>query len=160
AIHELEIYPAVLACEGLEKGLYHYDPKNHVLEKLADDPQATQRMLILGAMTGVLEQPPQILLVVAARFQRVQNKYDSVAYSVMLKNVGCLYQTMYLVAEAMGLAGCAIGGGDSDLLAKAAGLEYYAETSIGEFLLGSGPSPRTEPLTPPKAVADGRPRWT
>lgn len=160
AIHELEIYPAVLACEGLEKGLYHYDPKNHALEKLADNEQATQRMLILGAMTGVLEQPPQVLLVVAARFQRVQNKYDSVAYSVMLKNVGCLYQTMYLVAEAMGLAACAIGGGDSDLFAKAAGLDYYAETSVGEFLLGSGPIPRTEPLTPPKAVADGRPRWT
>lgn len=160
AIHELELYPAVLSCEGLEKGLYHYDPKNHALEKLADNENATQRMMILGAMTGVLEQPPQVLLVVAARFQRVQNKYDSVAYSVTLKNVGCLYQTMYLVAEAMGLAGCAIGGGDSDLFAKAAGLDYYAETSVGEFLLGSGPTPRTEPLTSPRAVTDGRPRWT
>lgn len=160
AIHELEIYPVVQSCEGLEKGLYHYDPKNHALEKLAANEQATQRMLILGAMTGVLEQPAQVLLAVAARFQRVQNKYDSVAYSVTLKNVGCLYQTMYLVAEAMGLAGCAIGGGDSDLFAKAAGLDYYAETSVGEFLLGSGPTPRTEPLAPPKAVTDGRPRWT
>ena len=59
------------------------------------------------------------------------------AYNVMLKNVGVLYQTMYLVATAMDLAPCALGGGDSDLFTRAAGLDYYAETSVGEFLLGS-----------------------
>ena len=32
-----------------------------------------------------------------------------------------------------------IGGGNSDLFAKAAGTDYYAETSVGEFLLGSRP---------------------
>jgi SagB-type dehydrogenase family enzyme len=59
------------------------------------------------------------------------------AYSVILKNVGALYQTMYLVATAMDLAPCALGGGDSDLFARAAGLEYTVETSVGEFLLGN-----------------------
>jgi hypothetical protein len=44
---------------------------------------------------------------------------------------------MYLTATAMGLAPCAIGGGDSDLFAKAAATNYCAETSVGEFLLGS-----------------------
>jgi oxazoline/thiazoline dehydrogenase len=160
AIHELEVYPVVASCEGLESGLYHYDPRAHALEKVNANKEATHRMLMLGAVTGVLEQPPHVLLAVAARFQRVQNKYDSVAYSVILKNVGCLYQTMYLVAEAMGLAACAIGGGDSDVFAEATGLDYYAETTVGELLLGSGPDPRPEALAPPKAVMDGRPRWT
>ena len=58
------------------------------------------------------------------------------AYSVILKNVGALYQTMYLVATAMGLAPCGLGGGHSDLFAAAAGLDYLAETSVGEFILG------------------------
>jgi hypothetical protein len=49
---------------------------------------------------------------------------------------------MYLTATAMGLAPCAIGGGDADLFARAAGTDYCAETSVGEFLLGS---PRLEP---------------
>jgi oxazoline/thiazoline dehydrogenase len=44
---------------------------------------------------------------------------------------------MYLVATAMNLAPCGIGIGDSDLFAKAAGCNYYAETSVGEFVLGS-----------------------
>lgn len=59
------------------------------------------------------------------------------AYATTLKNVGVLYQTMYLVATAMGLAPCALGGGDSDRFAAAVGSDYYTETSVGEFLLGS-----------------------
>jgi SagB-type dehydrogenase family enzyme len=61
----------------------------------------------------------------------------AISYSALLKNVGVLYQTMYLVATAMNLAPCALGAGDSDLFARAVGLDYYAETSVGEFLLGS-----------------------
>lgn len=161
AIHELELYPIVASCEGLASGLYHYDPKDHALEPLGSAaPQDLQRLVHLAALTGMLEQPPQVVLVVAARFQRIHNKYESVGYSVILKNVGCLFQSIYLVAEAMGLAACAIGGGDSDQFSRLAGLDYYAETSVGELLIGSGPAVRPEPLTPPKGVVDGRPRWT
>jgi hypothetical protein len=35
----------------------------------------------------------------------------------------------------MNLAPCGLGGGDSDLFAEAAGLDYYTETSVGEFML-------------------------
>ena len=61
----------------------------------------------------------------------------SIAYGATLKHVGVLYQTMYLVATAMDLAPCAVGCGNADLFARAAGTDYYAETSVGEFLLGS-----------------------
>ena len=40
----------------------------------------------------------------------------------MLKHVGVVYQTWYLVATAMGLAPCALGGGDAELFGEAAGL--------------------------------------
>jgi SagB-type dehydrogenase family enzyme len=137
ALHELEIYPIVDRCEGLEPGLYHYDPLGHRLEKLAPQTPYVKALLQMAAITGLLERPPQVLLVIAARFQRMQLKYQSMTYSVILKNVGALYQTMYLVATAMGLAPCALGGGHSDLFAQAAGLSYLEETSVGEFLLGS-----------------------
>jgi hypothetical protein len=47
-----------------------------------------------------------------------------------------LYQTMYLVATAMGLAPCGVSCGNADLFARAAGLEYYTETSVGVRMLG------------------------
>ena len=89
--------------------------------------------------TGVPAEQVQILLVLAARFARVSWKYSAIAYALTLKNVGVLYQTMYLAATAMGLAPCAVGCGNADLFARAAGTDYYAETSVGEFLLGSKP---------------------
>jgi len=153
AIHELEIYPVINRCQGLEFGVYHYNPLDHYLSRVNQAPEhPVQWLLELGGMTGVLEQAPQVMFVLTARFQRIQIKYQSVAYAVILKNVGCLYQTMYLVATAMGLAPCALGGGDSDLFARIAGLNYYEETSVGEFLLGSGPAVRPEPLKPSNEI--------
>jgi len=69
--------------------------------------------------------------------QRVSWKYSSLAYALTLKNVGALYQTMYLVATAMGLAACALGGGDTDLAASTLGLDYLREGCVGELALGS-----------------------
>jgi oxazoline/thiazoline dehydrogenase len=138
AIYELELYISVRSCENLSPGLYHYCPKNHRLEKICGLTEAVDTLLkdAVGS-AGIDEMPPQVLITIAARFQRLSWKYESLAYSVLLKDVGVLYQTMYLVATAMDLAPCAIGGGDSDLFARAAGLDYFAETSVGEFLLGS-----------------------
>jgi hypothetical protein len=57
--------------------------------------------------------------------------------------VGVLYQTMYLVATAMGLAPCALGGGDSALFSEAVGANSLEESSVGEFILGSARPQRT-----------------
>jgi oxazoline/thiazoline dehydrogenase len=137
AIYELELYIIVNKCLGIPSGLYHYCPERHVLEKISDPTEATDALLKNAGGSAGLEEIPQILIIITARFQRLSWKYESMAYNVILKNVGVLYQTMYLVATAMDLAPCALGGGDSDLFAEAAGLDYYAETSVGEFMLGS-----------------------
>jgi len=84
-----------------------------------------------------MTQMPQMLIGVTARFGRVMYKYEAMAYATILKNVGVLYQTLYCVATAMGLAPCALGGGDANRLADVAALDYYAQSSVGEFLLGS-----------------------
>jgi oxazoline/thiazoline dehydrogenase len=96
-----------------------------------------------------MSQPtrPQVLIIMAARFQRVAWKYETLAYAMILKNVGVLQQTMNLVATAMGLAACALGNGDSDLFTRTAGVDYYTETSVGEFALGSMPA-RANSLLP------------
>jgi SagB-type dehydrogenase family enzyme len=137
ALYEMELYLGVKACEDLAAGLYHYDGKNHQLEQISELTNAVQE-LVLGASqaTGIRYEDLQVLIVIAARFQRLSWKYASMAYAAMLKHVGVLYQTMYLAATAMDLAPCGIGGGDSDLFARAAHMNYYDETSVGEFLLG------------------------
>src|SRR5206468_651245 len=141
ALYELEIYPVAHRCEGLDAGLYHYDPRNHRLERLSGlSPEARGLIEAAGAMAEA--PPPDVLLVLAARFQRVTWKYRSMAYAGILKNAGALYQTMYLVAAAMGLSACALGGGDADLFARAAGTRWEAETSVGELILNRSSSSR------------------
>jgi oxazoline/thiazoline dehydrogenase len=137
AMHELEIYLTLTRLDGIEPGLYHYDPLGHALERAAAIGAAQEALLADASASAGLPSLPDVLITVAARFQRTSWKYQSMAYAAILKNVGALMQQMYLVATAMQLAPCALGGGDSDLFADAAGLDYYAETSVGEFLLSS-----------------------
>jgi hypothetical protein len=55
------------------------------------------------------------------------------------QEVGVLLQNMYLAATAMQLSPCALGAGDSDAFAEAIASDYFTETSVGEFALGSLP---------------------
>jgi SagB-type dehydrogenase family enzyme len=138
AMYEMEIYVAVNVCQGLSRGLYHYDAGEHRLTQLADRTNAVAPLLDdAGLASGIAAERLQVLLVLAARFCRLNWKYASMAYAAVLKDVGVLYQTMYLAATAMGLAPCALGCGDSEAFSRSAGTDYFAETSVGEFLLGS-----------------------
>ena len=55
-----------------------------------------------GATGGQVR--PQVLLTVASRFARISWKYEGMAYATTLRNVGAFYQTLWLVATAMGIA--------------------------------------------------------
>jgi oxazoline/thiazoline dehydrogenase len=137
ALYELEFYIAVQACEGLSPGLYHYDGQRHRLVRLREQTAEVEHLLAdAAASAGIPAERVQVLIILAARFQRLAWKYASIAYALILKHVGVVYQTMYLAATAMDLAPCALGGGNADLFARAANTDYYEETSVGEFLLG------------------------
>ena len=108
-------------CTGLASGIYHYDPVAHQLHRLVGRTASVERLLRDAQHAAALPSLPQVVIILASRFQRLSWKYRGMAYATTLKNVGVLYQTMYLVATAMGLAPCALGGGDSALFAEAVG---------------------------------------
>ena len=86
---------------------------------------------------------PQVLITIAARFDRTAWTYSSIAYSLVLKDVGVLTQTLYLMATDIGLGGCAIGSINIDLFAKMTGLEFHVEGPVGQFALGRGRKPES-----------------
>lgn len=135
ASYELELYPVIDRCRGLLSGLYHYDPQAHALEPLVAAGPGTDAFIADATIfCGGLGRP-QVLMLITARFQRVSWKYSAVAYATILKNVGALYQTMYLAATAMGLGPCALGSGNSDRFAALLGEDYHSESAVGEFML-------------------------
>ena len=77
-----------------------------------------------------------IVVTIAARFGRISWKYSAIAYALILKDVGVLMQSFYLMAVEMGLGGCAIGTGNIDLFARMTGIEFHIEGPVGQFVLG------------------------
>lgn len=136
--YELELYLAVSNCEGLARGFYHYDAGGHALVAIDASAQHLQALPAAAEFAMGASGPPQILITIAARFGRISWKYSSIAYSLILKDVGCLIQTFYLAATDMGLGGCAIGTGNIEQFAKMTGLEFHVEGAVGQFALGRG----------------------
>jgi SagB-type dehydrogenase family enzyme len=134
---ELEIYPLVSRCAGLEAGLFRYDSIAHRLIRLAPAHDAAERMLRHAGDTAMLAAPPQVLLAITARAQRMLWKYEGMGYELALKNSGVLTELMYLVATAMDLAPCALGSGDSAAFALLSGIDPLVEPYIADFAIGS-----------------------
>jgi SagB-type dehydrogenase family enzyme len=134
--YELELYLAVDKCEGLARGFYHYDAGAHALVAIEVRANELDSLLMAAEFAMAATAPPQILITIAARFGRVSWKYSSIAYALILKDVGALMQTFYLMATDMGLGGCAIGIANIDQFAKMTGIEFHVEGPVGQFALG------------------------
>ncbi|MEO3820960.1 SagB family peptide dehydrogenase [Plantactinospora sp. B24E8] len=137
--YEIELYLVTSRCGGLRRGLYRYRPLEHALEPVAASAAQCNMLLENARMATGAKESPQVLILMGARFARLSWKYENMAYATTLKNVGVLYESMYLTAAAMGLACCAVGNSDSGLFAQATGLRVEEESSVGELTLGSLP---------------------
>jgi SagB-type dehydrogenase family enzyme len=137
-LYELELYPVVRNVAGLEPGMYHYDSFDHLLRPVAAaDSKAVSQLLKPAAATLSGGAEPQVLVVMSARCGRIMWTYEQISYAAILKNVGVLMQTIYLVATAMGLGACAQGFGDTAAFVAATGVDELQECSVGSIIVGS-----------------------
>jgi len=143
--YELELYVAADRCEGLARGFYHYDAGAHALMPIGVAENELEAMLTGAKYAMGASAAPQILLTIAARFGRMSWKYSAIAYTLILKDVGVLMQTLYLMATDMGLGGCAIGTANIDLFAKMTGIDFHIEGPVGQFALGRKAKSATRP---------------
>jgi SagB-type dehydrogenase family enzyme len=136
--YELELYLAVANCEGLPRGFYHYDADRHALVPIGAGTAELGALFASAKFAMDAPAAPQILITIAARFDRVSWKYSSIAYSLVLKDAGVLIQTLYLMATDLQLGGCAIGSINIGLFAKITGIEFHIEGPVCQFALGRG----------------------
>jgi SagB-type dehydrogenase family enzyme len=142
ASYEHELYLAVDTCKGLPRGFYHYDAGAHALAPIETRGHQLDALLKGAEFAMGVNAAPQILITIAARFGRVSWKYSSIAYALILKDVGALMQTFYVMATDMGLGGCAIGTTNIELFAKMTELPFHVESPVGQFALGRGAKPQ------------------
>ena len=163
ALHSIELYLCIHRCIGLQPGFYHYDSFNHSLGKLSDLGEPCLQMLDLAAASTCRApqaasvspgqgQRPDVLVVMASRYGRHASlhQHTGLSYALILKDVGSIYQQLYLVATALGLAPCGLSFGSSELFEQASGLSSWLECSVGEFMIGNPAS--THGFDPGSAV--------
>jgi len=135
--YPLQSYVAVHRCTGVEAGLYAYDPARHELIAVSEPGPALDRLLTDAAGAAAVDAVPQILIVLAAQYARTQTSYPDIGYSLILKEIGAVFQAAMMAAAAMGLGSCALGAGNSMLFSELTGVDPLVESSVGELMLGS-----------------------
>lgn len=144
-LYELELYLCVNEAQGLARGIYHYDPRDHALTLAQDDDEAMAEVLenaMIG--TGAAHWPPA-MITITARVARSSWMYGGIAYSLTLTHVGALQQMLCISATAMGLAACVPAIDPGDVVDTALGLEWPAEVGVGEFVFGNRQDGSTGP---------------
>ena len=149
-LHSIELYLCIKQCIGISPGFYHYDSFDHTLGKMSDLNKPCQSMLEMAVNTTCRApqaasvspsqgQQPDVLIVMATRYERNASLHSEtgLAYALILKDAGSIYQQLYLVATALGLAPCGLSFGSSELFEQVSGISGKVECSVGEFMIGN-----------------------
>jgi putative peptide maturation dehydrogenase len=149
-LHAIEVYPLVVDVLGLASGLYHYNVRDHALERLEALTHAQARELADGFLCGqTYFSSAPVVFVMTARFERLHWKYErhQKAYPGILMDAAHLSQTLYLVATEMKLGAfvtAAINGRDIE---RRLGLDGIREGVIA--MTGCGrPGSELSPFEP------------
>jgi SagB-type dehydrogenase family enzyme len=134
-LYELELYLTVDRCTGLPRGVYHYDPLDHVLTLVEERAPVVDELLDIGRFGCGSPRRPAVVLTVTARMDRLTWVFTGASYAVALKHCGMFQSVLYLAAAALGMSAHAVpaaGGRTADALA---GGPWPGEIGIGECVL-------------------------
>lgn len=135
ALHETDLYVAVNRAEGLEEGLWRYNPQDNTIERFHCLRNPSLLLSEAAASLWGKESPP-IVIIAVARFARVFWKYEGVGASLILKNVGVLLHALQLAAVAEGLGSCPLGSNSARLFEEVTGLGFPSHSPVGQLVLG------------------------
>ena len=138
ARNPIEVYLMALRVTGLDAGLYHYEARDHALEKISR--MATPQL----ARAYCADQPfvahSAALFIMTGVFARTMWKYPHPrAYRVVLLDAGHLGQTFCLTATRMGLAPFSTAALKDSLIEKDLGIDGISESVL--YVTGVGLPP-------------------
>jgi SagB-type dehydrogenase family enzyme len=133
-LYPLELFAFALRVDGVEPGLYHFDPLRRVLEVVQVGDQAEE---LAAAM--VYPDPATrcaVFLVVTAVFWRTRFKYGLRGYRFALLEAGHVVQNASLAATALDLASVPLAGFFDGRMDALLGLDGVEESSLYSLAIG------------------------
>jgi putative peptide maturation dehydrogenase len=148
--HAVEAYPLIVAVDGLDPGLYHYNAAEHALELLAplgaDEARAAATAFVCGQ---TYFGDAHVLLVLTARFERAFWKYRNhqKALAALMMDAAHLSQTLYLVATELGLGAFVTAAVNNVDIEERLGIDGYREGVLAVCGFGA-PAATRSPFDP------------
>jgi SagB-type dehydrogenase family enzyme len=127
ARHPFETYLAVFRVEGVEPGLWRYQPIEHRICRLDQPVEGMARLdaALFGQLFGCA-----VAFVWTAVPYRTEWRYHAVSHKVILLDAGHLCQNLYLAAESIGCGTCGLGAYDQKALDRFLGVDGVDEMAV------------------------------
>ena len=133
-LQPVEAYLIAERVEGVEPGLYHYNPEHHRLCLL-------RRGRLLSRLADIALGQEHVgdgaaALVLTAVYQRTASKYGARAYRYIHVDAGAVVENVYLAAEGLGLATVVVGAFYDEELCELLGIDCYTEVPVAIMPFG------------------------
>jgi SagB-type dehydrogenase family enzyme len=134
ALYPIETYLMANNVKGLEKSLYHYSIKSHLLEELEKGDFSLP--LARAALGQEILLRAAAIFVWTALFDRSKWKYRQRAYRYVYLDAGHIAQNLALVATSLGLGSCQVGAFYDDEVNEIVGVDGEEESAIYLSVVG------------------------
>lgn len=121
--------------EEINSGIYHYNVKNHYLEKILEEKNLRNIIYPEYIWQDMIQKAP-MLLVISSVFERTMMKYNDRGMRYIMLEAGHLGQNICLVSSALNLKCCAIGGFDDDKFNEILDIDDETEGVLYIFSIG------------------------
>jgi len=137
ALQPIEAYITVRNVEGLDKGLYHYHPGEHVLELLSEGDYS--RRLARASLDQDHVAAAAATVILTAVYTRTASKYGHRSCRYIHLDAGFAGENVYIVVEALGLATVAVGAFYDLEICEILGVDCVTEIPMLLFPIGKRP---------------------
>lgn len=140
ALYPLEIYFHTTRVQGLDAGLYHYNPTHHLVRQLGYGDRS--RQICEAVVQSELFSNVSLTIFITALFERSVFKYGERGYRFALIEAGHVAQNLNLVAHGLGLAAVNVGGFFDREVDDLLGIDGLEHSTIYLTAIGQGADDR------------------
>jgi len=134
-LYPLELYVVVFNAH-IPSGLYHYRPDVNSLEVIKEGDFMEELLGMIQAEPYVKMRTASALIISTGIIERILIKYGDRGYRFLMQESGFVGQTISLLAEAINLSSCMIGGYNDDKVNNFLGVDGVFETINNIIVIG------------------------
>ncbi len=134
ALYPIETYIATNNVEDIEKGLYHYNIKKHLLEEI--ELGYFGNKLAHASLDQQMCSDASAVFIWTAIFRRSKWKYSQRAYRYIYLDAGHIAQNLALAATSIAVGSCECGAFFDDELNSIVGIDGTSESTICLSVVG------------------------